>query len=696
MATKTQYFPAGGGLDVVSSALSIAPGRALTLINFEPWYNGGYRRVLGFERFDGRPKPSDATFMGFDLVDATGLVVGDTVAGDTSLTTGVVVGIDGNSIGVTKVSGAGFDNGEDLNASTYTIDSDPVQNAAPTVALSEDWLFVAEDEYRDDIAVVPGSGYVLGTWQRNSINYAVRDNVGDTAGILHKASTSGWVTTGITMTKYLYFDAGLVAGPIIEGVTVTGGTSAATGVVHKMVLHAGSWAANSAAGYLVLTSVTGTFQDNESLLVAAVPMATAAGASVTFAFPKDGDYRFTNHNYYGSATSYRTYGVNGVGPAFEIDENNVVSPVLFPQTALDDQPANNTPFLIIEHRNYLFLGFPGGSFSHSVIGEPLQFNGFLGAAEFGVGDELTGFTSMVGGVLAVFSQRETRGLYGKDISDWELKLISKQGGAKLFTPQSIDTAYALDNTGITSLARTDVFGDFIGSTVSELIQPMLSLSRDKINDSVIVRESNQYRLYFNDNTVLVMFVPAPGSFNESRGIQNRKGVEFSYLSYPLQVRRIFNTEDEDGKERIYFTSIDGYVYEDQIGKNFDGEVITAIARLPFNHVGSPAYRKFFRRADLELSAKNALTLKVISDLAYGTPNIPSTQIDTSAVSTGGYWDTANWDEFVFDGQAVSTARVELTGSGENISFLIFNETAKAQPWIFQGLILHYDVRRLQR
>lgn len=694
--TRTKYFAAGGGLDLVTSALAVSPGRALTLLNFEPWYNGGYRRVYGFERFDGRPKPSDATFMGFDLVDATGLAVGTVVTGDTSATTGVVVGVDGNSIGVTKVTGAGFQDGEDLNTGDYTINSTPILNAAPTIELEEDWLLVAEDEYRDDIAVVPGSGYVLGAWQRGSTKYAIRDNVGGTAGILHKASASGWVTTGIVMARTLYFDAGLPAGPIAVGNTVTGGTSGATGVVHRMVLHGGSWSGSDAKGYLVFTSVTGTFQDNETLSVAATPMATAASASAAFAFAPNGDYKFINHNFYGSSTTYRTYGVSGVGPAFEIDENNVVSPILLPQTALNGQPTVNKPFLIIQHRNYLFLAHPGGTFSHSVIGEPIQINGFLGAAEFGVGDEITGWTSTVGGVLAVYSQRETRGLYGKDINDWELKLLAEKGGAKLRSVQSIDTAYALDNTGITSLARSDVFGDFMGNTVSELIQPLINTFRELANDSVVIRKSNQYRLYFSDGSALIMYVPAPGSFAESRGLQSRKGVEFGTLSYPIPVRRVFGTEDENGDERIYFTSTDGYVYEDQIGKNFDGVAIQGAIRLPYNHIGSPAYRKFFRRADLELSAQNVLKLSVTTDLSYGTPDIPHNQFDTETVAGGGFFDVDNWDQIVFDGQNVSSARVELTGSGENISFLIYNETAKALPWIFQGLILHYDERRLQR
>ena len=52
------------------------------------------------------------------------------------------------------------------------------------------------------------------------------------------------------------------------------------------------------------------------------------------------------------------------------------------------QQVRAQPFDIEEHRNHLFLAFIGGSVQHSVVGEPIQFNGFLGAAEFGLGDEV--------------------------------------------------------------------------------------------------------------------------------------------------------------------------------------------------------------------------------------------------------------------------------------------------------------------
>lgn len=715
--TRTQYYALEGGLDTVSPALSVAPGKALAMVNFEPWYQGGYRRIPGYERFDGRPKPSAATFTGFDVSTVAGLTLRDTITGDISGATGILIGIwddDGSYgtdvIGVTKVVGT-FQNGEACNTGAFTIGSTPAPKYANTVANQETWLLEAELEYREDIAVVPGSNPVRGAWQRLADVYAIRDNVGATAGILHKASATGWTTTGITMADYIRFDAGLAAGAtLVEGAAINGQTSGATADVHRIVLNGGSAAwDNTGEGYLVLTNVVGTFQDGENLREATTPFATADGANVTFAFSVGGMYRWHNHNFFGSSVSYRAYGCNGLDPAFEIDENGIVSPILMPNNPVTGTaPVNNTPFLVEEHRGHLFLAFEGGSLQHSTPGEPLNFSGFLGAGEFGLGDEITSMNSIVGNVLIVSTTRETRGLFGTGVSDWELRITAEQSGSVLYGSQKIDTVYSLDDLGITSVARSDQYGDFVSATVSKQIQPIVIAQRPFFNDSTIVRESNQYRAYFSDNSCIVMYVPAGTQTETRQGRGRYSDSQFGFLSYDIPVKCIYNTEDETGKERTYFCTDDatneGFVFEDQIGKNFDGAPIAAYVRTAFNHVRSPSYRKRFRRVDLELNAPQQLSIKVSSDLTYGAPEVSSglTDIVTTDIPEidifggGGFWDVSNWDEFLWDAQAINTARANLTGTGENIGFLIFNETAKADPWVMQGITLHYDIRRLQR
>lgn len=49
-----------GGLDLESPALSLDPGMLILCHNFECKTGGGYRRIAGYERFDGRPAPSAA------------------------------------------------------------------------------------------------------------------------------------------------------------------------------------------------------------------------------------------------------------------------------------------------------------------------------------------------------------------------------------------------------------------------------------------------------------------------------------------------------------------------------------------------------------------------------------------------------------------------------------------------------------
>lgn len=721
-ATRTQYFPLEGGLDIVTPALSIPPGRAIGMVNFEPWYQGGYRRIPGYERFDGRPKPSDATFDGFDVDDVTGLVLRDVITGDTSGATGILIGIyddtvtppfGSDTIAVTKVVGTFLD-GETCNGGAFLIESDPVELYASTVDNEETFLLEAELEYREDILVVPGAGQTNGVWQRLADVYAIRNNVGNTAGILHKATATGWDDTPITMADTIRFDTGLNAGgAVVEGDILTGGISGATGTIHRIVLNGGSnsWD-GSGEGYFVLTGVAGgPFQDGEDLESPALTdIATADGVNSTFAFSIDGVYQFLNHNFFASSATYRVYGCNGVDPAFEIDTSDIVSPILMPINPLTgDPPANNTPFLIEEHRNHLFLAFEGGSAQHSVVGEPLIWSGFLGAAEFGLGDEVTGMNSVVGNVLVLSTTRETRGLFGTSVADWELRIVAEQSGSLLFGSQKIDTVYSLDDLGITSVARTEQFGDFISATVSQAVQPLVTAQRPRFTDSTIVRESNQFRLYFDDNSFLIMYIPA-GTQTETQVRRRtvRSPAEFGFGSYDLTVAMIYNSDDGDGKERTYFVSStaiqEGFVFEDQIGKNFDGEEIASYVRTAFNHVKSPTMRKRFRRADLELNAPQTLSLQFASDLTYSTAEVSSgitqlTTIDIEEVDIfggGGFWNDVNWDDFLWDGTAIATARADLSGTGENISFLIFNESAKAAAWEMQGITLHYDQRRLQR
>jgi len=68
--------------------------------------------------------------------------------------------------------------------------------------------------------------------------------------------------TGVSAKKALCFDAGTAAFVGAETVTGAGG---ATATVDAVVVRSGAWGTNNAAGYLVVSGVTGTFNNNEAL-----------------------------------------------------------------------------------------------------------------------------------------------------------------------------------------------------------------------------------------------------------------------------------------------------------------------------------------------------------------------------------------------------------------------------------------------
>ena len=196
---QVDYFQLSGGLDLETPPVSIKPGFCRDAHNYEIGVNGGYKTIQGYERFDGRARPSDAQYTVLHCTITGTIAVGNTVTGVPSSATGVVIAIESAAVIVTRVTGT-FADGDALQvaaATQATMNQGPVIGGASTNQLNWQYLNLAADAYRSDIAVVPGSGPVRGVVEYGNIIYAFRNNAGGTACVMHKATASGWsaVTT---------------------------------------------------------------------------------------------------------------------------------------------------------------------------------------------------------------------------------------------------------------------------------------------------------------------------------------------------------------------------------------------------------------------------------------------------------------------------------------------------------------------
>ena len=249
---KFDYIPFQGGYDTEVRSWNAKPGRLRETQNYELAINNqGYIDIQGYEGFDGQPSPSESNYFILDVTITGEFSVGDAitqlVSGATANVLVVVTTETPNHLVIARITGT-FDATNDLQVSASTegtASSLAIQSGETDPKLNAQYKNLAADEFRGDIAAVPGSGDVLGIYMLDDIWYAFRNNTGATAADLFKSSTSGW--TSVPLGRELSFTS---AGTYIvaEGDVITGATSGATATVTRIALESGSTDGGDGAG----------------------------------------------------------------------------------------------------------------------------------------------------------------------------------------------------------------------------------------------------------------------------------------------------------------------------------------------------------------------------------------------------------------------------------------------------------------
>lgn len=677
--TSESYWTFDGGLDQVTPPIQIKPSVCRSTSNIEIGINGGYSRIGGYERFDGRPKPSDAVYHILAATITGSYATGNTLTGATSGATGVIctTGASGYFV-LTKVTGT-FQSGENLQIAAVTVAVATAANligAASTLALNATYLNLAADQYRADILVVPGSGNVLGVWQYNDKVYAFRNNAGGTAAVMHESSSSGWVA--VSLGREITWGTGTAA--VTEGQTLTGATSGASGVVTRVVLRSGSYGGSNAIGSFIFATVTGTFQNGENLQVGGVTKCVATAADAAITLSPSGRFEFDNWNFGGGTGTKRMYGCDGVNKAFEFD-GTVFVPIRTGMTT-------DTPTHIKAHRNHLFLSFVGSA-QHSGVGNPYTWTIVSGSGELACGDTIAGFLAMAGSetgaALVMYTRNRTLVLYGSSSSDWNLVTYSDESGALPYTIQFIRTGMVLDDNGIKTLSATQAYGNFHDAIASDKIMPTLNDLVDSASASCIVRKKGQYRLFFSGGeAVYVTF-------------RGNKIAGMTTVSLTDEVRCICSQEGASGQEEIYFGSDSGYVYQMDVGTSFDGESIDWSFELSFNHFGSPRQLKSFRKAVIEVSGGTYCEFQMTHVPGYGSSSLPSVTTTTvQSELSAAVWDDFSWDAFFWDGSTLIPAEADLDSTAENMALAFSGSSDEFDTFTLNGAIVSYSPRRALR
>jgi len=670
---KYQLITLQGGLDLVTPTLSLPPGVAKDATNFEVSITGGYSRIPGYERFDGRPNPSDATYSSMTVADASGLTVGSTIINSTNTVSGVIIVIDGLSIFYTKVVGGGFVLGDTVYLGATPVTTVTAFGATASVSNSQltYYSYLAAEQYRADIQAVPGSGPIRGVVYLHAADvYAWRNNAAGTAMAIYKSSASGW--TLVPLGYELQFDTG--SAEIFEGNTITGQTSGATAVVTRVAVSSGTWTAGTAAGYINFASVTGTFSASENIRVGGSTKAHAVAAQAAITLNPNGRVECVIDDFGGGS---KIYGADGVNYGFEFDGTVY--------TRIRTGMTTDTPNHVVVHKQHLFFSF-ANSVQFSGISDQYNWSPIIGAGEIAMNDVVTAFLVQPGnqstGALAIYTDDNTSILYGTSSANFQLVSFNIGTGAKAYSCQNINASYSFDDRGVINMATTLNYGNFDSASLTMNIRPFIQQHRTLVTASGVNREKGQYRVFFSDGTALYVT------------LSNGQYLGTMPMQFTNAVACMAEGEKADGSETSFFGSTNGYVYRLDAGTSFDGSAIPANLTLVFNAIGSPRLLKRFRKASLEVNGNGYAEFAFGYDLAYGSTDVgQDANVNYASNLATAYWDTAYWDNFVWDGRTLAPTEVEVKGTAENIAVKIASNSAEYQAFTINTAILHYTPRR---
>lgn len=413
-------------------------------------------------------------------------------------------------------------------------------------------------------------------------------------------------------------------------------------------------------------------------------------------------YKFDVGNAYGDAERKACYGVNGVDRAFQYTADGVFTRV---HTGMDKSafgiPGGNgddldKPTDLALHKETLFLAF-GHGVQHSEPGIPTGWSGALGAGEIATGDETVGMKSSpninadgaVTRSLAIVGKNQIIFLNGSNQSDFTKFAASADSGAEENTVQLLSNKVRFKNDlGISDVSSVATVGAELVATHSNRIKKMLDEKKRKGAvpvTSIAIKSKNLYRIYYNDGTAISVLFGA-----------GKTPSQFMPLVFPVVFHGAFSGTDENGKEMLVAGDSDGYVYQLDSGRSFDGAKIKYAIRTPFAKYNF-ANKKEVRSVELHaITQSHVSDLKIVADYNDGRDE-SSVLHDATIPLQGGLWDWSSWGQFSWGDAPDPVARChDIRGIGVSISFTVYGETRYDLPHTLKSAAVTFSIRGQKR
>jgi hypothetical protein len=261
-------FRLNGGLDLTSPKIDAPKGTLLDVLNRDTIDRIGYRRINGFEPYDGRVSPAQVEYY---LIQDDAYAGGTTSGYLTAFPPGSLLVVDDAPDTLFGIVVESFKTGDDLATIHYARISEDAEPSVGEVVnvhgASDDFNVSAKDVYSPIDALTTVNSY-------NALNTVLRDRITSLQNIpigLH------WFRDrlySVVDDKSVYFTQSAGTAEIFVNSVISKDAGASTARVLDIKLTSGTWAGGNASGLMQIEVLTGTWATSGAVTVTNPSLAT--------------------------------------------------------------------------------------------------------------------------------------------------------------------------------------------------------------------------------------------------------------------------------------------------------------------------------------------------------------------------------------------------------------------------------------
>jgi len=345
---------------------------------------------------------------------------------------------------------------------------------------------------------------------------------------------------------------------------------------------------------------------------------------------------------------------------------------------------------VASFKNHMFYAGKSTTKQEVVFSEPFDEDAFVsgqGAGSFKVDDTIVGL-KVFRDDLFVFCETRIFKLSGTSSSNFAVVPVTRNIGCingDTIQEFAGDLIF-LGPDGLRTIAGTARIGDVELGTISSNVQSIFNDNLSSASEfvSTVIPDKTQYRIFFTKSSV---------AENQSKGvICVLKGQSFEFSE--IKGMRPACTDsfvDEGNVLVLHGAYSNGYIYRQESGNTFDGEVIFGRYRSPDLTFEDPGIRKHMQRVILNYKPEAAIDADLLLRYDYEDPDsarpavYPLDSEDVVAI-----YGTSVYGVPTYGGASQPLVRQPVEGSGFAVALKV-HDGGETAPYSLKGFQLEYQL-----